>query len=380
MGTATQHFQNQLQGYNKMRMDQQLMKPSMGMQMDRQMSLHGMSDRLMDMNNQMSNTRDMYRNNQDMTSNIMGQEMNRNMMGQEMRPNMRQTQSFGPNQYFAEDNFGNYVYSYNDQQSEKSEEGNDQVKKGSYSYIMSNGVKRRVEYIADNNGFHIIRDNADPARIKRSSEPDLVQTQMTSAMDSSMRNDVGDMQRMSHMLGGDISAHMDRNLMGMDQQRYSNIMMGRDMVGQDTIDHLMMGRDNMGHNMMGQNNMGSNMIGRNVYNIMSNRGMTSDMSPMMGQQMDSEMMGMMGRDMAMNMMGDNMMGQDRVSQMMRRNMLSHQDMTPNMMYMMGQDMMANTNQMSSNMINSNNGLMGQHMMQQMEMERVPETYTSTRLF
>merc|ERR1719300_973598 len=200
---------------------------------------------------------------------------------------MRQTQVFGPNQYFAKDDLGNYVYSYNDQQSEKSEEGNDQVKKGRYSYIMSNGVKRRVEYIANNNGFHIIRDNADPARIKRSSEPDLVQTQMTSAMGSSMRNDVGDMQRMSHMLGDDISSQMDRNLMGMDQQRYSNMMMGRDMVGQDTIDRLMMGRDNMGHNMMGQDNMGSNMMGRNVYNIMSNRGMTSEMSPMspmMGQQ------------------------------------------------------------------------------------------------
>jgi len=319
---------------------------------------------------------------QEIHGNMVGKVMNRNMMGQEMRPNMRQTQSFGPNQYFAEDNFGNYVYSYNDQQSEKSEEGNDQVKKGSYSYIMSNGVKRRVEYIADNNGFHIIRDNADPARIKRSSEPDLVQTQMTSAMGSSMRNDVGNMQRMSHMMGRDISSQMDRNLMGMDQQRYSNMMMGRDMVGQDTIDRLMMGRDNMGHNMMGQDNMGSNMMGRNIYNIMSNRGMTSDMSRMMGQQMDSKMMGMMGRDMAMNMMGNNMMGQDRTSQMMRRNMMSHQDMTPNMMYsnMMGQDMMANTNQISSNMINSNDGLMGQHMMQRMEMERVPETYTSTRLF
>merc|ERR1712142_447284 len=222
-------------------------------------------------------------------------------------------QAISPNQYFVKDNFGNYVYSYNDQQSEKSEENNGKFTKGHYAYIMSNGVKRRVEYIADNNGFHIIRDNADPARIKRSSEPDLVQTQMTSAMDSSMKNDVGDMLRMSHMLGGDISAHMDRNLMGMDQQRYSNMMMGRDMVGQDTIDRLMMGRDNMGHNMMGQDNMGSNMMGRNVYNIMSNRYMTSDMSPMMGQQIDSKMMGM---DMAMNMMGDNMMGQVRASQMM----------------------------------------------------------------
>jgi len=312
-----------------------------------------------------------------MTSHMMGQEGHGSMLVQEMRPNMRQSQALRPNQYFAKDDFGNYVYSYNDQQSQKSEEGNGQVKKGRYSYIMSNGVKRQVEYIADNNGFHIIRDNADPARIKRSSEPDLVQTQMTSAMGSSMRNDVGNMQRMSHMMGRDISSQMDRNLMGMDQQRYSNMMMGRNMVGQDSIDRLMMGQDNMGHNMMGQDNMGRNMMGRNIYNIMSNRGMTSDMSPMMGQQMDPEMMGMMGRDMAMNMMG-----QDRTSQMMRHNMMSHQDMTPNMMYsnMMGQDMMANTNQISSNMINSNNGLMGQRMMQRMEMERVPETYTSTRLF
>merc|ERR1712168_1759312 len=142
--------------------------------MERQMSQQGMSDRRMDINHQMSNMRDEH----------------------------RQNQAFGPNQYFVKDDFGNYVYSYNDQQSEKSEENNGKFIKGHYAYIMSNGVKRRVEYIADNNGFHIIRDNADPARIKRSSEPDLVQTQMTSAMDSSMRNDAGDMQRMSHMLGG----------------------------------------------------------------------------------------------------------------------------------------------------------------------------------
>merc|ERR1711962_601372 len=311
---------------------------------------------------------------------MVGQEMNHNMMRQEMRPNMRQTQVFGPNQYFAKDDFGNYVYSYNDKQSEKSEENNDQVKKGSYSYIMSNGVKRRVEYIADNNGFHIIRDNADPARIKRSSEPDLVQAKMTSIMDSSSLRD-NDMYRMSNMMGRDMSSQMDRNMMGMDQQRYSNMMMGRNMMGQDNMgQQRMMGQDNLGQRMMGQDTMGRNMMGRNIYNIMSNRGMTSDMSNMMGQQMDSNMM---GRDMTMDVMGRNMMGQDRSSQMMRRNMMGHQDMTPNMMYinMIGQDMMDMANsQMSSKMMNSNNGLMGQRMMQQMEMERVPETYTSTRFF
>merc|ERR1712219_32030 len=317
------------------------MKPSLGMSMESQMSQRGMSDKRMDMNNQMSNMRDMYQDNQDMTpnmmhrnmvgqdmhGNMMGQEMSHNMMGQEMRSNMRdmhkQTQAFAPNQYFVTDDSGNYVYSYNDQQSEKSEEGNNQFTKGHYTYIMSNGVKRQVEYIADNNGFHIIRDNADPARIKRSSEPDLVQTKMTSVMDSSsLRDDARDMYRMSNMMGRDMSSQVDRSMMGMDQQRYSNMMMGRNMIGQDSMDRLMMGQDNMGQSMMGQDNMGRNMMGRNVYNVMSNRGMTSDMSRMMGQQMDSKMMGMMG--------------QDRTSQVMRRNMM----MTPNMMYsnMMGLDM------------------------------------------
>jgi len=399
--TATQHFQNQLHGSNNMRMDQHsmnsLMKPSMGMSMERQMSQQGMSDRRMDMNHQMSNMRDMYRDNQDMHSNMMGQQMGRdmmgqqmgrNMMGQQMRSNMRdehrQNQAFGPNQYFVKDDFGNYVYSYNDQQSEKSEQNNGKVTKGHYAYIMSNGVKRRVDYIADDNGFHIIQDNADPARIKRSSEPSLVQTQMTSVMDSSLRDDARDMYRMSNMMGQDMSSQMDSNMMGMDQQRYSNMMERRNMMGQDSMDRQMMGQDSMGRRMMGQNTMGRNMMGRNIYNVMSNRG--SDM--LMGQQMNSNMMGrdmnmdvmgrnMMGRDMTMDVMGRNMMGQDRSSQMMGRNMMAHQDMTPNMMYsnMMGQDMIRN--QMSSDLMNSNNG---QRMTQRMEIESVPETYTSTRFF
>merc|ERR1719391_576999 len=228
---------------------------------------------------------------------------------------------------------------------------------------MSNGVKRRVEYIADNNGFHIIRDNADPARIKRSSEPDLVQTKMTSVMDSSsLRDDARDMYRMSNMMGRDMSSQVDRSMMGMDHQRYSNMMMGRNMIGQDSIGRQMMNRNMMGQDSMdrqmmnGNVMMGRDMMGRNIYNIMSNRGMTSDMSNMMNQQMDSNMM---GRDMTMDVMG------------------------PNMMYsnLMGQDMMDMANsQMSSKMMNSNNGLMGQRMMQQMEMERVPETYTSSRFF
>jgi len=417
VSSATPLFQNQLHGSNDVRLNhhsmQGVIKPSMGMSMESQIS-HNV-DRHMNAKHQITNLRDMYRDNQDMTSN--SQEMSSNMKDVH-RPN--QAIGFtGPNQYFVKDNFGNYVYSYNDQQSEKSEEGNNQSIKGQYAYIMSNGVKRRVEYFADNNGFHIIRDNADPARIKRSTEPDLLQTRMTSMMDSSsLRDDAHDMYRMSNTMGRDRASNMERNI---DQQRYSNMMgrdsskrnmmsqdtighnmmgqdtMGRNMMGQDTMGRNMMGQDTMGRNMMGQvtmgrnmmgeDTMGRNMMGRNVYNVMSNRGTTSDVSNVMGQQINPTMV---GRDMSMNMMSRNMMGQD--SQMLGRKILGHQDMTPNTMYsnMIGQDMMdMSNNQMSSNMINSrgmssdsliNNGLMGQRMMQKMEIERVPETYTSSRLF
>merc|ERR1712111_241783 len=222
----------QLHGSNDMRLNQHsmrsVMKPSMGMSIDSQMSQHDNADRRMDMSRQMSNVRDMQRDNQ----------------------------AFTPNQYMVKDDFGNYAYSYNGQESEKSEERNGQSIKGQYTYIMANGVKRRVEYIADNNGFHIIRDNADPARIKRSTEPDFIQTRMQSLMgSSSLRDDANDMYRMSSIMGRDIPSNMDRNPMGIEQQRYTN-MMGRDvsnMIGQQ-MNSNMMGQDMtmMSRNMMDQ--------------------------------------------------------------------------------------------------------------------------------
>merc|ERR1719481_1990014 len=111
---------------------------------------------------------------------------------------MYRDQAMGPNQYFLQDKFGNYAYAFANQNSEKMEQGDQNSVKGHYAYIMSNGQKRRVDYIADNQGFHVIRDDADNAgRIKRSVEPDLIQTKMTSYMDSSsLRDDSRDMHRM----------------------------------------------------------------------------------------------------------------------------------------------------------------------------------------
>merc|ERR1711936_1393683 len=158
---------------------------------------------------------------------------------------------------------------------------------------------------------------------------------------SSLRDDANDMYRMSSIMGRDIPSNMDRNPMGIEQQRYTN----------------MMGRDSFNRNMMGQDTMGHDMMGRNIYNIMSNRGMTSDVSNMIGQQMNSNMM---GQDMTM--MSRNMMGQDVMD--MSNNRMSN---------------MMNSREMSSDSL-VNNGLMGQRMMQKMEIKHVPETYTSTRFF
>merc|ERR1711974_527388 len=118
-------------------------------------------------------------------------------------------------------------------------------------------------------------------------------------------------------------------------------------------------------------------MGGNIYNLMSNRGLTSDMSNMMSRNLGGK-----------QQMHSNMMGQEMTSNMMNRDMLGRQDMTPKMMYRNMMDL--SNNQMSSNMlsilgmssdmVNSDTGLMGQRMMQKMEIEHIPETYTSTRFF
>merc|ERR1711872_963206 len=107
-----------------------------------------------------------------------------------MRSMYRADQTMSTNQYFLQDKFGNYAYAYADQNSEKMEEGDQNSIKGHYTYIMSNGQKRRVEYIADNQGFHVIRDDADNARIKRSVEPDLIQTKMLLRLRGSISRDM----------------------------------------------------------------------------------------------------------------------------------------------------------------------------------------------
>merc|ERR1711951_88896 len=131
-------------------------------------------------------------------------------------------------QYHLQDEFGNFEHAYANQESQKMEKGNDMAVRGQYAYVMSDGVLRRVDYIADNDGFHVLQDNADSSRsqdrIKRSVEPDLIQTRMTSFMDSSsLRDDSMVHPNMYNMMGRDVSSNM------MQRQRMNDMSANHNM-------------------------------------------------------------------------------------------------------------------------------------------------------
>merc|ERR1711962_700633 len=267
---------------------------------------------------------------------------------QSVMPNMRlsaQSYQTGPTQYHLQDEFGNFEYAYANRDSQKSEKGNDMSVRGRYAYIMSDGVLRRVEYIANNNGFHILQDNADSSkaqeRIKRSVEPGLIQTRMTSIMDSSSLQDRSMVNpNMYNLMGRDMSSNnmmqrLQMNDMSSKQNMYnmldsSSNMMGQDMMGRNMMNENMMGHTMMNKNMMGQNMMMNNMMGQNMMNNMMGHNMYSNM---MEQEMSPNMM---DQGMSSNMMNHNTMGQD-MHNMMGRNMMSDNVYSN----MMGRDMSTN---------------------------------------
>merc|ERR1712110_999252 len=281
----------------------------------------------------------------------------------------------GPRQYHLQDEFGNFEYAYANQDSEKMEKGNDMSVRGRYAYIMSDGLLRRVEYIADNDGFHVLQDNADNSRsqerIKRSVEPDLIQTRMTSYMDTSaLRDDSMVNPNVYNMMGRDMSSNM------MQRNRMNQMSSQRNMYGMMDRSSNMMDKNMRDNNMMDQN-MYSNMMGRDISSNTLNRNMIGqqDVSNMrncnmIGQEMIDEKM--MGRNIMGNNVYSNLMGRD----MLNRNMMT-QEMSSNMM---GRDM-------SSNMINAygndiNMLPFAQHntMSQRMQIEQIPQTVASRNTF
>merc|ERR1711936_494133 len=209
------------------------------------------------------------------------------------------------------------------------EKGNDMLVRGRYAYIMSDGGLRRVDYIADNDGFHVLQDNADSSksqnRIKRSVEPDLLQTRMTSFMGTTLRdNSLGNSNPplegplVYNLMGRDMSKNVmqgnrmnqmssQRNMYGL-MDRSSNV--DKNMKDSKMMNEKMMGLNIMDENKMVRNRMDENMMGRN----------------MMGQNMYSNLM---GRDMSSNVMNRNMIGQENMSNMMEKNMMGRNIMGQN---------------------------------------------------
>merc|ERR1712241_404433 len=227
-----------------------------------------------------------------------------------------------PNQYHLKDNLGNYAFGYSTQNSEMAEEGNAQLKKGHFANIMADSKMRRVDYIADNQGFHILRDTADNTGkyIKReaetSVEPDLIRTRMSSYMDSSsLRNDNNMHQMSNNQMGRDMSSSMmPRNNQLTSNMYRANNLMGRDISTMNMMDNGMSSMNNMmGRDMSSRNNMMGqgldNMMGRDI----------SSMNMMMGLDMSSRN-NMVGHDMSINQMSQemssNLMGRDRYSNQM----------------------------------------------------------------
>merc|ERR1719412_1462638 len=280
----------QMNGFDNMMSGKQRMSAGV----DRQMYSNNMMSNNRHMNNQMaSNMRDMHnRNSMSMYSNNMNNlhqnNMNMNNMHQNnmnmnnmhsnnMNKQMTMKQTFGVEDrpaFYKQDDFGNFAYGYNSGNSEQFVMGNpEEGVKGHYTYVDGNGLNRRVEYVADNEGFRIIKDSDRYGmRFRREAEAEPAM-RMTSVMDSSlMRNDDHQMQRSSLMP----SMSMYRNMMASDRHNMNNQMSypmninmnnmldGRHQQSMSSDRHMSDMRMQEG-NM--RNKMMSNVMNHNIYNI-----------------------------------------------------------------------------------------------------------------
>merc|ERR1719357_685915 len=235
--------------------------------------------------------------------------MNKQMEHHQNNMGMHQHQQAQPeqmdrDQYYKRDNMGNYRYGYTSDNSERFEEGNAETGvRGHYTYIDANGLSKRVDYIADKDGFRILNEiDNESRRFKREAEadvnPDLIRTSMTSRLDSSsLRDNSLDMRRMTNnMMGRDMSPmNMMRN-----NQMSSNMYRSSDLMGRNLMDQHMSVND-MQRNRIGQDMSSSKMLSRQ--NMNNDNTMMSQYSNMMGQDMSASLM---GQDMSRDMMSQNM--------------------------------------------------------------------------
>merc|ERR1719356_2152759 len=346
-GVDRQMYSNNMMSNNNMMMQQAGMNHGNNMMSNDRHMNNQMASNMRDMHNRNSmsmysnNMNNMHQNNMNMNNMNMN-----NMHSNNMNKQMTMKQTFGVEDrpaFYKQDDFGNFAYGYNSGNSEQFVMGNpEEGVKGHYTYVDGNGLNRRVEYVADNEGFRIIKDSdRSGMRFRREAEAEPAMT-MTSVMDSSlMRNDDHQIQRSSLMP----TMSMYRNMMASDRHNMNNQMSYPMNI-----------------------NMNNMLDGRHQQSMSSDRHM-SDMR-MSDRQMSD-------RQMYRNiMMGDNMMNNRNMMMQednMRNNMMNNRNM---MMQVdsMNMDNMNNMQMRNMENLNMDDGLLHERntMAQRMEVERIPE--------
>merc|ERR1719433_920363 len=309
-GVDRQMYSNNMVSNNNMMMQQAGMNHGNNMMSNDRHMNNQMASNMRDMHNRNSmsmysnNMNNMHQNNMNMNNmhqNNMHQNNMNNMHSNNMNKQMTMKQTFGVEDrpaFYKQDDFGNFACGYNSGNSEQFVMGNpEEGVKGHYTYVDGNGLNRRVEYVADNDGFRIIKDSdRSGMRFRREAEAEPAMT-ITSVMDSSlMRNDDHQIQRSSLMP----TMSMYRNMMASDRHNMNNQMSypmninmnnmldGRQQQSMSSDRHMSdmrMSDRQMSDRQMYRNNMMGNVMNHNIYNINNLDSMNLDNMNMNNMQM-----------------------------------------------------------------------------------------------
>jgi len=264
-------------------------------------------------------------------------------------------------QYHSQDEFGNYSYGYANNNSEKQEVGNTrsgQVK-GHYTYVDGAGRNRRVDYVADNNGFRAAGDGINKIKREAEAEPEAepeAKAEAEPEADPKMVQMTSYVNNNGKQEGIKMSSYMTDNTMQQQQpsMRMSSMMRPSSIMMTYTNDMSSSAMSNpmvyMSMNAPGGATLTASRMtnNNNMYNMQRNHQMDNMRMDNM-RMMDS---------MRMDNMGMDNMRMDRNDVMMRRN---------NMLNMGRSDMRMNTMGMNNRdmyrMMNHRAGLRGQQQQQ-----------------
>jgi len=363
-GVDRQMYSNNMMSNNNMMMQQAGMNHGNNMMSNDRHMNNQMASNMRDMHNR--NSMSMYSNNM---NNMHQNNMNmNNMHSNNMNKQMTMKQTFGVEDrpaFYKQDDFGNFAYGYNSGNSEQFVMGNpEEGVKGHYTYVDGNGLNRRVEYVADNEGFRIIKDSdRSGMRFRREAEAEPAMT-MTSVMDSSlMRNDDHQIQRSSLMP----TMSMYRNMMASDRHNMNNQMSYPMNINMNNMldgrhQQSMSSDRHMSDMRMSDRQMSDRQMYRNIMmgdNMMNNRNMMMQEDNMRNNMMNNRNM---------------MMQEDNMRNNMMSNVMNHNIYNINNLDSMNMDNMNMNNMQMRNMENLDDGLLHERntMAQRMEVERIPE--------